>query len=254
MKSIAVFAVLVAACCALIPPRAAPAAKTPAPWKLVWSDEFDGTNPDPAKWNVANRFNTNYDGGVNFYDPAEVSLANGVLSIRSRPTSGKNGKTLYVSGRVSTQHKYAFLYGKIEIRAKLPGGQGLWPALWLLPANGSWPPEIDIVELTGHDRKRVFMTNHWGTKKDRVFSQDSYIGPDFTAGYHTFTFEWEPGLLRWYVDGVKRKVMSTNVPDVAMYLIMNTSVGGDWPGPPDKTTTFPQFMQIDHVRVYQRKW
>jgi beta-glucanase (GH16 family) len=254
MTRLIFIALLILICGAPAPQPYEPARKTPAPWRLVWSDDFDGAGLDKAKWNIATRANTNYDGGTNYYDPAEVSVGGGSLAIRSRPVPGKNGKILYVSGRVSTQNKYAFLYGKIEIRAQMPGGRGLWPALWLLPANGTWPPEIDVAEVIGHEPNRVHMTNHYGTKKDHRASQDSYIGPNFTTGYHTFTFEWEPGLLRWYVDGVKRKVLTTNVPDRAMYLIMNTSVGGDWPGPPTKSTVFPQYMQVDYVRVYQRKW
>jgi beta-glucanase (GH16 family) len=254
MLRLALIALLLPFCGAPAPRPVEPARKTKPPWKLVWSDEFEAKGLDKGKWVVGTRADPNYDGGINYYDPGEVTTGGGTLTIRSRPTPGKNGKTLYASGRVSTKNKYAFRYGKIEIRAKLPSGRGLWPALWLLPSDGTWPPEIDIVELLGHEPNRVHMTSHWGTRKERRSSQDSYIGPNFASGYHTFAFEWEPGLLRWYVDGVKRKVLTTNVPDRAMYLIMNTSVGGDWPGPPTKSTAFPQYMQIDYVRVYQRKW
>jgi beta-glucanase (GH16 family) len=96
------------------------------------------------------------------------------------------------------------------------------------------------------------MTNHWGTRAHRRQSQTDYAGPDFTAGFHTFTLEWEPGRLTWLIDGVERKVMTDHVPDKPMYLRLNTSVGGSWPGLPDASTVLPQYFRIDSVRLYQR--
>ena len=139
------------------------------------------------------------------------------------------------------------------MRAKLPGTKGIWPAIWMLPQDGSWPPEIDIMELIGSNPLQVYLSHHWGSKKQDLHSQSSFTGPDFTQDYHVFSVEWEPGTIRWLIDGVERKVATQHIPSKAMYLILNTSVGGDWPGPPDNSTVFPAYMQVDYVRVYQQQ-
>lgn len=232
-----------------------PPATTPpdAAWQLVWDDEFNTGQIDTSKWVVADASQPNYDGGINTYDPANVSLQAGDLVIRSA-TSGttKSGDPAYTSGKATTKHKFSFLYGKVEIRAMLPGTKGLWPAIWMLPDDGSWPPELDIMESIGSDPHRIYMTNHWGDPQNPAQSQSDYSGPDFTAGFHTFALEWEPGRLTWLVDGVERKVMTDHVPTKPMYLRLNTSVGGSWPGPPDASTVLPQYFRIDSVRLYQR--
>jgi hypothetical protein len=230
---------------ATVPPDAA--------WQLVWGEGFDGPRLDPAKWVVADASQPNYDGGINTYDPANVSLQSGNLVIRSAASgTTKSGDPAYTSGKATTKHKFSFLYGKIEIRAMLPGTKGLWPAIWMLPADGAALPELDIMESIGTDPHRVYMTDHWGAGGHRHQDQTDYAGPDFTAGFHTFTLEWEPGRLTWLVDGVERKVMTEHVPSEPMYLRLNTSVGGSWPGPPDDSTVLPQYFRIDSVRLYQQ--
>jgi beta-glucanase (GH16 family) len=225
-------------------------------WKWVWGDEFDGRRIDRSRWTIANTLGKpQYAGELNSYDWSEVDVAGGSLILRSRPRPQPRlaGTTAYISGRVSTQGKFAFLYGRVEIRAKLPGTPGVWPAIWMLPADGSWPPEVDVIELLGGEPRRVYMTNHYGPRSQPRSDQGSYLGPNFTAGYHVFTLEWAPGVMRWLVDGVERKVVTANVPDRAMYLIFNTAVGGDWPGPPNSKTVFPQAFLVDYVRVYQHR-
>lgn len=252
MAKLSILIVLTVLACASVSPSKQPVAPAPpAPWDLVWEDEFEGATIDLKKWVVADRSVKNYDGGINYYDPQEVYLENGNLVIRSQPQTGPNGKQMYSSGRVTTKKKFGFLYGKVEVRAKLPGTQGLWPAIWMLPYDGSWPPEIDMMELLGNDPTRVYMSLHWGTKKQDLHSQGDFAGPDFTADFHVFSIEWEPGQIRWLIDDVERKVTTAHIPNKAMYLIFNTSVGGDWPGPPDGSTVFPAYMQVDYVRVYQ---
>jgi beta-glucanase (GH16 family) len=219
------------------------------PWVLVWNDEFSGRRLDLKKWTVANASQPNYDGGINIYTPYDVDVANGDLVILSRKLKGS--KATYSSGRVTTRNSFSFLYGRVEIRARLPGSQGLWPAIWMLRRDGVWPPEIDIMEMLGNEPRRIYMTNHWGTRRHQQQDQDSYKGADFSAGFHLFTLEWEPGSVRWLVDGVQRKLMTEHVPDKPMYLILNTSVGGDWPGPPGQHTALPQMFYVDYVRIYQ---
>jgi beta-glucanase (GH16 family) len=223
-------------------------------WRYLWGDEFDGRRINVGHWNVTNTLGRpNYEGELNCYDPNEVDVADGQLLLRTRPRPRpRHAMAPYLSGRVTTKGKFAFLYGKVEIRAKLPGSPGVWPAIWMLPADGSWPPEVDIVELLGAEPRRIYMNNHYGSARRHRQDQDSYRGPaDFTAGYHTFTLEWRPGQLRWLVDGVERKVTDQNVPDRAMYLLINTAVGGDWGGPPTAQSRFPQTFLVDYVRVFQ---
>ena len=178
-----------------------------------------------------------------------AKIANGQLTIGTTTTDA-DGVPRYDSGRVMT--KAGWRYARIEIRAKLPGSKGIWPAIWMLPKNGVWPPEIDIMELLGDKPNRVYMTHHWGTRQQKLHDQTDFTGPDFTAGYHVFALEWERGKLQWFIDGVRVKVSTRSVPDVGMSLILNTSVGGDWPGMPDATSIFPQQFGVDYVRVYQR--
>ena len=250
-------ALRLATCGLLLMLTAAKSPKTPKPtsppepeWKLIWADEFDSDRVDAKKWNIADRNVTNYDGGVNSYDPANVYLENDNLVIRSQCQN--LDQQVFTSGRVTTRRKFSFLRGKVEVRAKLPGTQGMWPAIWMLPIDGSWPPEIDIMESLGNDPKRIYMTQHWGRRKQDLHSQTDFAGPDFSQDFHVFSIEWEPHQIRWLVDGVEKKVVAENIPSRPMYLILNTSVGGDWPGMPDQTTAFPATMQVDYVRVYQR--
>jgi beta-glucanase (GH16 family) len=222
-------------------------------WKLIWSDEFDHTRLDTRKWKVIDSSRPNYDGGINYYDPENVSVRDGQLILRTqihrRLVAGKS--ELYGSGKVTTSGKFSFLYGKLEVRAKLPGTQGQWPAIWMLPADGTWPPEIDVMELLGDAPRRVYMTLHWGKRKDPLQFQSKFDGEDFTGGFHVFAIEWSPGELRWFIDGTERGRVFHDVPDRAMFLLLNTSIGGDWPGPPGRQTMLPQEFQIDYVRVYQ---
>lgn len=233
----------------LAPP--APAQGDPPGWQLVWADEFDGPNLDISKWDPADKpGNTNNE--LQYYAPDEVYLEAGDLVLRSRQRS--YGGRSYTSGLVLTRQLFAQTFGRVEVRAKLPGTQGIWPAHWMLPETGEWPPEIDITELKGQLPNTVYMTHHWGQWPNVQSRGTTYTGPDFTAGYHTFAVEWAPGRIRWFVDGVQRfESVSQGVPAEPMYIILNTAVGGDFLGNPDGSTVFPQHHRIDYVRVYTRE-
>src|SRR6266705_6259176 len=166
-------------------------------WKLVWNDEFTARRLDLTHWTVTNTFGgAKNDGELNSYAPDELSLVNQNLVIRTRPTPTPLGRAQpYLSGRVTTKGKFSFLYGKIEIRAKLPKTRGLWPAIWMLPDDRSWPPEIDIIELLGDNPKKIYMTDHWVVHAGLRQDQSSFTGPDFSADFHVFTLEWMPGQL-----------------------------------------------------------
>ena len=238
-------------------------------WQLIWSDEFDtpGT-PDPARWN--------YDVGghgwgnqeLQYYTdrPENARVENGVLIIEAR--SEEFGGNDYTSARLVTRDRAAWQYGRIEARIKLPYGQGIWPAFWMLPTDspyGGWPAggEIDIMEYLGHDTDRVHGTIHsGGGELGHRFTGTHYDLPTgtFDEDFHTFAIEWEPRRIRWYVDGILYQTQvswsSEGGPypapfDHPFHLLLNVAVGGQWPGYPDATTEFPQRMEVDYVRVYQ---
>ncbi|GHO83169.1 hypothetical protein KSZ_11750 [Dictyobacter formicarum] len=156
---------------------------------------------------------------------------------------------LYTSGAITTENKFSFKYGRVDIRARLPKTQGYWPALWLLPKRvvGIEPFEIDIMELLGKDPRTVHMTNYWGTSKNT----EGFIGPDFSQNYHEFSVVWTHTSISWYIDGMPRFKSTQGISDQSMYLIINSTLGGSWAGNPDKSTVLPQYMDVDYVRIYQ---
>jgi beta-glucanase (GH16 family) len=217
-------------------------------WILVWNDEFEEDMINTDKWRVEDAALIK-NNELQYYNPDDVYLKKGCLVLRSQKR--KKGKCDYTSGLVETKGKFTQTYGRFEVRAKLPKGQGIWPAHWLMNTVGTWPPEMDIVELIGDNPNKVYMTNHFGLYPKNRLEGGHYTGPDFSKDFHTFTLEWEPEELRWYIDGVKRFSTKKNIPNVPFYIVLNTAVGGDWPGDPDGTTVFPQYHVIDYVRVYQ---
>ena len=175
------------------------------------------------------------------------------------------GDREFTSAHVSTEGKLEQKYGKWEIRAKLPNTQGMWPAIWLLPVDGSWPPEIDIIELVGKEPDKVHHSFHWGPLRDGLLpwdlgqtSTDDHLGKNFDTVYHDFGVEWTPEGIVWTVDGKETHRFGTtpkqrkHLPQGPMYLIMNLALGGFWPGSPDESTKFPSTMEIDHVKIW--KW
>lgn len=228
-------------------------------WRLTFHDEFDGSKLDESKWMDRywhGRTHANHE--QEYYAPDGYTVSDGQLHLNANPVaSGARDKTKgmpYTSGMVSSYGKFSQKYGWFEIRARFPRGKGYWPAFWLLPENRSWPPEIDILEILGHEPAIAHFTVHFRDAQRRHRDDThQWTGPDFSKGFHTFACDWEPGLIVWYVDGIERARTTKGVPDVAMYVIANLAIGGDWPGNPDATTRFPQSMDIDYIRVYQKK-
>jgi beta-glucanase (GH16 family) len=220
-------------------------------WNLIWHDEFDTDKIDNSKWNIVD-WAAEKNNELQYYTPSSVTISNGYLRIISQANHYKG--RMYTSGAIETQDKFTFLYGKVEIRAKLPRGKGLFPAFWTLPAQrDTYLPEIDIMEMLGDKPQEIWVVYHWvdsqGNKR-KLFS--SSIGPDYSAAFHTYSMEWFPEQIRWYIDGVPIFLCET-APTQPLFLYMNTAIGGDWPGNPDDTTIFPQFLDIDYIRVYQKK-
>jgi beta-glucanase (GH16 family) len=240
---------------------------------LVWADEFDGASLDPAVWLFEEGDGSQYgipgwgNNELQYYVPDNAQLEGGMLKIEAR--SEQIGAYQYTSARINTRDRFAFRYGRIEARMRLPGGQGIWPAFWLLAQDspyGNWPAsgEIDIMEavnLGGAGGNTVLGTIHYGTSfpDDYMFSGESYLVPsDATADFHTYAVEWDATEIRWYVDdvmyGMRNSWYSTDpfpAPfDQAFYIIFNVAVGGNLPGSPDANTTLPVTMEVDWVRVY----
>ena len=238
---------------------------------MVWNDEFDGTSLNSSNWT----FEINGDGGGNnelqYYTDQNLTVSNGFLTIEARQESfgGRN----YTSSRIITMDKYEFKYGRVEIRAKLPQGQGMWPALWMLGANWSdvgWPAcgEIDIMEMIGGSNREntVHGTIHWqdpnGNPNNNLHAQvgDSYTlsSGTFSDDFHIFSIEWDENAVKWYVDGKyshQFSITPSNMSELREphFFIFNLAVGGNWPGSPDGSTTFPQQMVVDYIRVFQEQ-
>lgn len=229
-------------------------------YTLVWNDEFDKANIDFTKWG----HEVNGDGGGNnelqYYTafPTNSFIESGSLVIQALKENYQTKE--YTSSRLRTLNKGDWKYGRFDIRAKLPYGQGLWPAIWMLPTDGEyggWPAsgEIDIMELLGHQPYKVYGTIHYGTSANHQFSGGSFQLPTstFSADYHLFSIEWDSTGMRWYVDGNKYHTEVHGQPfDKIFHIILNVAVGGNWPGSPNATTSFPQKMYVDYVRVYKK--
>lgn len=234
---------------------------------LVWNDEFDGSSVDTSKWQFEvgdNWFNNELQAYTS--SSANAFVSNGSLFIQANKETlrAKN----YTSARMRTKGRGDWRFGKIEVRARLPKGQGIWPAIWMLPTDqnyGTWPRsgEIDIMELLGHAPQTIYGTVHYGTDGTTGHRSQgtSYTSSaeDFSDYFHTFSIIWEKDTLSWFVDGKQYFAISSQSFPPFLYplnerfhLILNVAVGGIFPGDPDSTTVFPQRMQVDFVRVYSR--
>jgi len=281
--------------------------ETPDGWNLVWSDEFGGTEVDTTKWGfqLGDGCQISPDlcgwgnGEFQNYAAENATVENGVLTISALQdvvladtvvvdgdTTFVEADTSYTSARLRTLGKGDWTYGRFEVRAKLPTGQGLWPAIWLLfsePTYGEWAAsgEIDIMEAIGSEPGEVFGTLHYGgVAPDNEFTGEAreLFAGTFDEDFYVFTVEWEEvdrsvdedgevvkGVdIRWYLNNVLYQTQNeddwytTGSDDPTapfnhdFHMILNVAVGGNLPGAPDVSTTFPQTMEVDYVRVYER--
>jgi beta-glucanase (GH16 family) len=235
-------------------------------YELVWADEFDSIGfPSGEYWN----FETGGGGWGNnelqYYrrDSTNAYVNDGVLTITARKQS--YGGRDYTSARINTRDKFEFQYGKIEARMRLPYGQGLWPAFWMMGEDISqvgWPAcgETDIMEMiggTGRDNT-VHGTAHWDNNGSHASYGNGYTLPSgiFADTFHVFTVEWTPQVIRWSMDGIQFNVIDITSAGLSefhhdFFIILNLAVGGNWPGSPDGTTVFPQTLEVDYIRVFQ---
>ncbi|MGD9636040.1 MAG: glycoside hydrolase family 97 catalytic domain-containing protein [Pirellulales bacterium] len=241
--------------------RLRPAKPSPPGWRLVWEDDFNSF--DDSKWQrIATDKPTN--NSLQAYLKEQVSVDDGKLVLLSEDKPA--GKLKYRSGQVKS--KQSWLRGRFEVRAKIPGTRGMWPAIWLLP-DGPWPSEgeIDIMENRGNQPTITSSAFHWGAVAP--FKHDFFTAEQQTSiagkpvhypdGFHTFAVEWLPDQLRFYVDDVYHTIFYNDecgyvLPklDAPMRLVINTAIGGDFLPPPDATTEWPQRFEVDWVRVYER--
>jgi beta-glucanase (GH16 family) len=239
---------------------------------LVWRDEFLDSDIRSDRW----EFEVNGQGGGNnesqYYtdrsENARIESGSLVIEAHEETYTGSDGTRSYTSARMRTLNKGDWEYGRMEARIKLPYGQGIWPAFWMLPTDwvyGGWAAsgEIDIMELVGHEPETVHGTLHYGGPwPQNTYTGDGYtISESFANDYHTFAVEWEYGVIRWYVDDVHFQTQTSWYSTAGawpapfnqrFHIILNVAVGGQWPGYPDATTVFPQRMEVDYVRVYER--
>lgn len=231
---------------------------------LVWSDEFEGDEIDLSNWT--------YDLGAHGWGNQELQLytsssENSYVHDGNLMIVAKEQGAMYTSARMKSIDLQEFQYGRIDVRAVLPKGQGIWPAIWMLGANfpsAGWPAcgEIDIMELIGSSPNYVHGTVHYGNDytQHQFTGQGTGIpfGETFSDEFHVFSIDWNAQGITWYLDdaeffSIDQSVSgSQNYPfDNPFFFILNVAVGGQWPGYPDETTEFPQYMAVDYVRVFQ---
>jgi beta-glucanase (GH16 family) len=260
--------------CAFI---ASPAAAQEA-WELVWSDEFDGSSLDASNWSPQIGTGTAYglpagwgNNELQYYTNSadNIQVSDGTLKIIARQQNfgGRN----YTSARLRTLNKQEFLYGRVEARMKLPSTQGIWPAFWMLPTNspyGIWASsgEIDVMESV-NIADRIYGTLHFGNQWPNNQSAGPRYsdGTDFSNDFYTYRVDWEPDSFTWYINDVpfgtinNASWFSAAAPgnsrapfDTPYHLLMNVAVGGNFPGNPTGASNFPQTLEVDYVRVYER--
>ncbi len=236
-------------------------------YNLLWQDEFNGTQVNTNDW--AYDIGTGSWGWGNnelqYYRKENSWVADNVLTIEAKKENF--GGQSYTSSRLKTQQKFSYQYGRIDTRALLPKGKGLWPAIWMLGDNitqVSWPDcgEIDIMEMIGDTENQVHGTAHWeydgthassGGTKTLLSTDDNY-----SEAYHVFSVIWDENTLKWFVDDQQYYTLDITGADMSefhqsYFLILNLAVGGNWPGSPDQTTIFPQQMKVDYIRVFQKQ-
>lgn len=236
-------------------------------YTLVWQDEFNGTSLNTDDWNY--ELGTGNSGWGNnelqYYKEENTTVADGYLIITALEESFAGSD--YTSSRFTTEAKQEFQYGRIDIRAAMPYGKGLWPALWMLGSDfstGGWPQcgEIDIMEMVGGNvagggNDVVHGTVHWDNDGQYANFGGSRVMPDPLANnFHVYSIIWDEDKIEWYIDDNKYHTIDITPSGLSefhqdFFFIFNVAVGGNWPGSPNSATEFPQRMYVDYVRVFQ---
>lgn len=234
-------------------------------WSLVWSDEFNAASLDRTKWQL--EMNEGDHGETAYTERTQnLYIADGCLVLQAQKE--KYSGEQYTSTQVSSRNMGHWKYGRFDIRAKLPYGQGMWPAIWMMPNNpayGGWPRsgEIDIMENLGDNTRLLYSTLHHSASNAQI--QGTYttpVGQSLSDTFHVYTMIWDAGSFAFYIDSshnyLNTKSWSpSNVTypkpfDQTFFMMFDLAVGGSWGGLPDSSTVFPQKMLVDWIRVYKR--
>lgn len=242
-------------------------------WKLIWKDEFDGQTLNYSQWETEiNAFGGgNHEQQIYTDRPRNVRIKDGHLVIEAHNDHAEVMGTSrpFSSGKIRSKHRGDWKYGRFEVRAKLPGSPGIWPAIWMMPTEnryGEWARsgEIDIMEFKGQEPYTIWGTLHHGKRwPDNTHTGKTLTTPeiDYTQDFHVYTLEWEEAEIRWYVDGklwqtqTKWSTPAADFPapfDQKFHMVLNVAVAGQFVGPTNSETKFPAAMLVDYVRVYQR--
>ncbi len=234
----------------------------------MWADEFDGTSLNELYWNfqlgdgcpdLCGWGNSELE----YYKKENTTVKDGYLIITANAETA--GSKNYTSSRINTQNKFSVQYGRVDVRAALPKGQGIWPAIWMLGKNigtTSWPAcgEIDIMELVGGSGKDnvAHGTAHWDNFESYANYSGSYTLASgiYNDAFHVFSIVWSDQKITWYVDDVQFHVIDIKPSGLSefkaeYFFLINLAVGGNWPGSPNSTTVFPQYLIVDYIRVFQ---
>ena len=249
-------------------------------WKLVWADEFNYTgHPDPSKWDYEKGFVRNNESQYYTTNRLEnVRVENGMLVIEARKerflnagyspgAKGRKGQRYaeYTSASILTKGKMSWVYGRLEVRAKMPPGAGTWPAIWTLGTNDDtvgWQRcgEIDVMEFLGREGNAIHGTLHWQDAQRKPAQKgESFPLPTAASEFHVYAMEWTPKEIDLFVDGTKYSTVPLTTTDAGRdtpfrwphYLIMNLAMGGDWGGPTIDDAAGPWKFMIDYVRLYK---
>jgi hypothetical protein len=233
---------------------------THAGYTLVWQDEFDG-NSLGSHWQQ--EIGTGNSGWGNnelqYYRAENTTVSDGNLIIEAKNESF--GGAAYTSSRMITKGQKFFKYGRVDIRAALPEGQGMWPALWMLGENidqVGWPKcgEIDIMEVVGHQPNRTHGTLHWYSTEWVNYGGSIGSSTDLSEEFNVYSIIWDATEIKWLLNGIQFHNTDITPAELAefreeFFFIFNVAVGGNWPGSPNATTVFPQRMYVDYIRVFQ---
>jgi beta-glucanase (GH16 family) len=247
-----------------------------AEWELSFEEHFEEAELDRQRWKTTDYWGNQTlagNGELQCYQPDAFRIDDGILQIiadrGATPADecwGAQDDLQYTSGMITTAgcnryddaatcrglESFAQRYGYFEMRARFPSGSGLWPAFWLMPEDGAWPPEIDVVEWIGTEPDQVVFSIHLpDEERERHRESGSFRADGFSDDFHVYGLKWMPERLVWYVDGVERfRIEGPHVPSEAMYLLVNLAVGGHWPGAPDESVEFPVSLEVDFVRAW----
>ena len=235
--------------------------------KLIWRDEFGGFRLDKTNWTQVTGAGKRGRGGneLQYYRPENTSVRDGYLVITVQAESDDGNS--YTSSRIETLGRQQFRHGRIDVRALIPRGQGLWPSVWMMGVNipdVGWPAcgEIDIMEIVGGDGREntVHGTAHWLQKEGYRYEGGSYTLPSwsFDDQFHMFSIIWDESRIQWLVDQQPYHYLDITAPGFdafrsPFFIGVSLAVGGDWPGPPDDSTEFPQQFVVDYIRVFQKQ-